>query len=195
MDTEESLTDAVGDATTVLQLASRRESGADAVCTQLLSRVPPSELGLLYVTLLQSPVDRMDVWDRHGHGTPADAVIVAVGTAAERGDDDPEGARVKRVSDPTNLTKFGVTMTESLDELSGVQPAVCFHSLSALLQYVSVEQAFQFVSVLGNHFDAAGAHGHFHMDPAAHDAQTRATLEQVFDAIVEVEDGEYTVVG
>jgi hypothetical protein len=35
--------------------------------------------------------------------------------------------------------------------------------------------------------------GHFHVDPAAHDEQTLATLRTLFDAVVTVEDGEQVV--
>ncbi|MFB6105654.1 MAG: hypothetical protein ABEJ70_01645 [Halobacteriaceae archaeon] len=186
--------DGIGAARTVLLLASRRERRGDEICGRLLSPAPASELGVIYVTLMHPPAHRVEHWDEYGCGPPADLVVVAAGNAADRDADAATDYHVRRLPDPSNLTKLGVAMTESLDEVADHTPVVCFHSLSILLQYVNVEQAFQFVSVLGHHFESAGARGHFHMDPKAHDEQTLATLEQVFDAIVELEDGEYSVI-
>ncbi|MFB6146707.1 MAG: hypothetical protein ABEJ08_03375 [Halobacteriaceae archaeon] len=187
------LDESVVDATTVLVLAGGRDTAADRVCIDLLQRDDGGS-PLLFATLTHPPASRIGLWDEYADADrPAGTIVVAVGPAGQGTSEGPEGVTVEHVSDPSNLTRFGVTMVEALKELKGQQPAVCVHSLSALLQYADVEQVFQFVSVLHNHFEEAGATAHVHMDPDAHDDRTLITLEQLFDAVVEVTDGDVTV--
>ncbi len=74
------------------------------------------------------------------------------------------------------------------------QTVICFHSLTALIQYADLQRVFRFLHVLTARIDLIDAVAHFHMDPGAHDAQTRNTLVQLFDAVINIgEDGEQTI--
>lgn len=71
--------------------------------------------------------------------------------------------------------------------------AVCFHSVSDLLQHVGVERAFRFLHVLLVRLGSVDARAHFHLDPARHDDRTVAILSGLFDAVVEVGEDEVAV--
>jgi hypothetical protein len=74
------------------------------------------------------------------------------------------------------------------------QIAVCFNSVTSLLQYADLQRAFRFLHVVTGRVKTVGGVGHYHLDPDAHDSQTLATLKGLFDAVVEVEeDGSLSV--
>lgn len=69
---------------------------------------------------------------------------------------------------------------------------MCFHSITALLQYADLSCVFRFLHVLTRHVDTVDGVAHYHIDPTAHDAQTLATIETLFDTVIEYEDGDWT---
>ncbi|MFB6360829.1 MAG: hypothetical protein ABEH59_05850 [Halobacteriales archaeon] len=147
------------------------------------------------MTLTDSPTERIEFWEEEVGELPALTRFVHTGELRTP-DDTPDPDTVRVVRNPSNLTQLGVEITEALGELKDQSEhiGICFRSLSALLQYASPNQAFQFMQVLTDHFKHAGAIGHVHMNPDAHDKQTVATFTQVFDVIVEHgEDGTHQV--
>ncbi|GGL64608.1 hypothetical protein GCM10009039_23180 [Halocalculus aciditolerans] len=56
-----------------------------------------------------------------------------------------------------------------------------------------MERAFQFLHVMTVKLSREGAVAHYHLDPDAHDKQTVGTLTQLFDAVLERRDGEWTL--
>ena len=88
-----------------------------------------------------------------------------------------------------DLTAQEITITEALSPGT----AVCFDPFGALLQYTDREQAFQFVHTLGERCAESAAAMHFHLDPAAVDERTVATLSLPMDAVVDVDGGDVTV--
>jgi hypothetical protein len=62
---------------------------------------------------------------------------------------------------------------------------VCFGSLTKLLQYVDLKTAFRFLHVMTRQVKQVGAVAHFHIAPDAHDEQTLATIQSLFDRIVD----------
>jgi hypothetical protein len=62
---------------------------------------------------------------------------------------------------------------------------VCFDSLTAMLQYVDVETAYEFLHAITGQLYAADARAHFHIDPTAHDRTTVDSIASLFDAVVE----------
>lgn len=171
----------------VLLLEDAQSGAADRLCGELLTVAAPDETGLLIVSLVQSPGARLAVWDDAAAERPAKTVVVTVangvGDAA-----DGTAIDVRMLPDPSNLTRLGVTLTESLAALEGTRPVVCFHSLTVLLQYADLKRVFRFLSVLQSHLKAADARAHFHLNPGSHDGQTVATLRHLFDAVVGADD-------
>ena len=106
--------------------------------------------------------------------------------------EDPPPVRALGVGDdvePSDLTGQGIAIAEALSP----ETVVCVDSLGALLQYVNREQAFQFVHTLGERCAESSAAMHFHLDPAAVDERTVATLSLPMDAVVDVDGGDVTV--
>jgi hypothetical protein len=85
--------------------------------------------------------------------------------------------------DPADLTGLGIAIAESL----GPDTAVCFDSLTAMLQYADRERAFQFLHALGERCASAASTVHLHLDPEAADETTVAALSTVVDAVVDTE--------
>ena len=106
--------------------------------------------------------------------------------------EDPPPVRALGVGDdvePSDLTGQGIAIAEALSP----ETVVCVDSLGVLLQYVDREQAFQFVHTLGERCAESAAAMHFHLDPAAVDERTVATLSLPMDAVVDVDGGDVTV--
>ena len=106
--------------------------------------------------------------------------------------EDPPPVRALGVGDdvePSDLTGQGIAIAEALSP----ETVVCVDPLGALLQYVDREQAFQFVHTLGERCAESSSAMHFHLNPAAVDERTVATLSLPMDAVVDVDGGDVTV--
>lgn len=187
--------EAVGDAATVLLLAPSFEQGVGDVCTDLLAGPAPAETEVVAVTYTQRPTRWMADWlDRTGVA-PAGGLIVCIDDGAS-GEAEPAtvtAVDVAYLDNAANLTELGVQLSEALAGGEERPVRLCFDSLTVLLQYATTDQAFRFLHALTSRVRAAGAVAHFHLDPAAHDEQTLSTVQSLFDAVVAVEDGEWTV--
>lgn len=166
----------------VLLLEDGRGDATDRLCGELLAVDAPEPTRLLVVTLVDGPAARLAVWDAATDERPAETVAIGMADAADGGGGD--GLDVRPITDPANLTRLGIEITEALADLDGDGPAVCFHSLSVLLQYAPVAQVARFLRVLTSHLDAAGANAHFHLDPGTQDERTVAALGSLFDEVV-----------
>lgn len=185
----ESLGDRLGDASTVLLLARAVSDDENAACTALLTVEPPEREAVMVITFTQSPADRLDIWQRHVDELPATFGVIGVG---ERSRDartpDHADVTVKTIRTPGDLTGVGVAVSELTGEWiqEAHRPVVCFHSVTVLLQYADLQQAFRFLHTLTGRLEEIDAVAHFHLDPSAHDEQTLKTLRPLFDAVVEV---------
>lgn len=191
----------------VLLLAPALNAWADEVCVDLLTLSSPSRERILWVTFTQSPEDRLDHWRAYaGSQAPVAGGIVAVDSQHRSLDTEPASEvelgdvaiAVEFVSSPGNLTGIGIEVVDFLEEWADADEpiAVCVHSLTPLLQYVDLKQAYKFLHVFTGRITAADAVAHYHMDPTAHDDQTVNTIKSLFDAVVEVgDDGTVTTRG
>lgn len=95
----------------------------------------------------------------------------------------PMEPRLDGVSDPTDLTALGLTIHSHLREFteSGDEIVLCFDSLSALAETVSLQRAFQFLHILTNLSRALGVTAHYHYDSTI-PTQDLDTLRVLFDA-------------
>lgn len=194
----------VGPGDNVLVMCPSFMGEESRTCLELLTPAAPENVYALSVLFTRSPSDHLDAWERCVGAYPARSRIVSVDADAtstvarptERPEADDERA-VQRVTSPQNLTQLGVKITDYLDEWTETAPdkqvAVCFRSLSTLLQYVDVGQAFNFLNVVTERCVATNAVAHYHLDPQAHDEQTIVKLEQLFDAVFAYDDGEWSV--
>lgn len=192
------LSDEIHGGETVFVLSPALGGGSDSLCGDLLDQYPADETAVLFVSLTSSPSDRRAfMMDSIGEHPATDSIVYTGGLPGGEEAAVPDSTAVRRVENPGNLTEFGVQITEALDTLrSGPeQVVVCFRSLSALLQYATPNQAFQFMQVLIDHFKQADATAHVHMNSDAHDTQTIATFTQLFDVVIEIdEDGTQQIV-
>lgn len=185
---------AVAAADTVLFLTRSLEPRDREACIDLLAA---SGDDALFVSLAGLPEDRISSWRaRTGDGAKFGVVIADdIRRSAAAVEGAPASERVRTVDDPSNLTRLGVELSNVLHDWADgdTDTALCFHSMTALLQYVDRKQAFRFLHVLSNHVRSVGATAHFHMDPAAHDETAIGTFASLVDATVERDDGGWSI--
>jgi hypothetical protein len=191
------------DASNVLVLSDGLDDDARGSYYDTLLPADPADLRVLAVEYTRGPDGWLDEWRQHVGTPPAETAIVSVndGTRSASAGVDPTvyqgdgtGSAVSVVESPDDLTGLGITVGGHLKrwEDAAGPTLVTVDSLTVLLQYVDLKRAFRFLHVLVNRVKAAGAVGHYHMDPAAHEEQTVVTLASVFDAVARHEDGEWT---
>jgi len=198
-----SLHDEDGTEACVLLLAPSLHAATEDACLDLLSFDAPAEENVLWVTYTRSPDDCVQDWMAHADAQPENVQFVNVGETTRAASARPGGSTasnvaeqaVESLSSPGDLTGLGIKLSEILKEWdhNDNQTVVCFDSLTALLQYADLQTIYKFLHVLTGRFDAADVTAHFHLDPDACDQQTVSTLTSLFDTVVELEDGEWSV--
>ncbi|APW99441.1 recombinase RecA [Halobiforma lacisalsi AJ5] len=102
--------------------------------------------------------------------------------------------RIKYASSPVDMTGIGIKLSEFLQEFyenRGVtQNRVLLHSISTLLMYSDLQTVFRFLHVFTGRVQSADALGLYVIDSTSHDDQTMNTLKQLFDGVIELEDGD-----
>ena len=179
----------LGDARNVLLSAPSMSGDERGVCTDLLFGADPVETSVLWVTFRRDPDACLDQWTNATDDRPRNAAVIAVGDV---GTVDAEWAEIESVSSASDLTGLGIEIGEFLSAWEG-NVVVCFDSLTAMLQYAEMETTYEFLHAVTGQLYAADARAHFHVDPNAHDRQTVDSITSLFDAVVELGDGEPTV--
>lgn len=186
--------DSLEGASSVLVLSST--GGDEGACIDLLRPSDPASTNVLFVSFTGRPQVRLAEWIARAGERPAATHVVASGEIIEGfGPDGPKPDGIDRVGTPNDMTGISIRVSEVLNEWAGTdrRSAVCFDSITALLQYVDVRAAYEFLHVLTGRLYAFGATGHFHLDPTAHSETTVAQMQTLFDATVRVDGGELTV--
>jgi hypothetical protein len=181
------LTTELTDARNVFLSAPSMSGGETEACTDLLHPVDGDDVNVLWVSYRRDPATCLEQWAGGDGSRPRNATVLAVGESL--GPVDVEGVTVQTVSSPSDLTGLGIEIGETLSAWDG-ELAVCFDSLTALLQYVDVETVYEFLHTITGQLYAADATAHFHIDPTAHDDQTVSSITSLFDAVVSVGGGE-----
>ncbi|WP_135534962.1 DUF7504 family protein [Halostella pelagica] len=190
------LNESLDGASSVLFLTPSIADGTDDTCVDLLAPSNPGSTNVLWVSFTELPQDRLGIWIDRAGGRPSTAHVIAAGEPAGSPDSDgPRPDSMERVGTPSDLTGISIRVSEVLSEWNeaGSRSVVCFDSITALLQYVDVETAYEFLHVLTGRLHAFGATGHFHLDPGAHSDMTVARIQTLFDAMIESDEGEITV--
>ncbi|MEF8840402.1 MAG: hypothetical protein V5A62_02090 [Haloarculaceae archaeon] len=189
----------------VLVLSDSMDPGARASYYETLLPDDPSRLHVLGIEYTRGPDGWLDEWREHVGRPPAETAVVSVNDATRSAassvvgpttyEGDGTGSAVSTVESPDDLTGLGIAVGEHLKRWEGsAEPTlVTLDSLTVLLGYVDLKRTFRFLHVMVNRVKGAGGVGHYHMDPAAHDDRTVATLASVFDAVARHEDGEWRV--
>jgi len=197
--------DPLHDASNVLVLSDSLDTDTRASYYDTLLPDEAPDMCVLAVEYTRGPDRWLDEWRRHVGRPPAETAIISVDDATRSAaagpvdpsvyEDDDTGHAVSVVESPGDLTGLGITVGGRLKQWEGNDGPVLVtvDSLTVLLQYVDLKRAFRFLHVMVNRVKSAGAVGHYHMDPAAHDEQTVATLASVFDAVARHEDGEWRI--
>ncbi|WP_254536909.1 DUF7504 family protein [Halomarina litorea] len=156
-------------------------------------------MDLLAVTYTQSAEEWLSEWTTEVGGLPGRTAVVGVedttrsaaASSFPAGEVTGQNHALKSAESPDDLTGIGITLSQHLSSWGGddTETVLCFDSLTALLQYVSLERAYRFLHVLTWRTAAVGAHAHFHVDPDAHGERTLATLTSLFDGVVETGEG------
>jgi hypothetical protein len=193
---ESELADGLTGAHNTLLLAPSFVGDEEGACIGLLSPETAAEQNVLLVSYTKAPDVQLRRWQAHSNQRPANLGIISVedstrSVAAASGGSDAMGPAgpVETVSNPNDLTGLGIRITEFLTRWDDDhQTVVCLDSLTALLQYVDLETAYEFLHIITGRLSAVGAKAHFHMDPGAHDDQTVESIVSLMDAVVEVND-------
>jgi len=184
-----SLRKVVGDAATTL-VCTPSMSATDG-CQSLLSHADEGTT-VIWVSYTRSPAACADQYRdaMDGDADEASLLVITVGDTAPDASQ-PSDVSVQSVSAAQDLTGLGVTLSQTISAHEDI--VLCFDSLTVLMQYVDRETAYEFLNAVTGHLYAADARAHFHLDPTAHDRRTVDALASLFDAIVEREDGEWSV--
>lgn len=170
-------------------------SGAIAgPCRDHLVGDDPHRSDVILVTLTQSARSRVGALRDGIDIPPARVGVVSVdersrsGTAVRPAPS--ERLSVTPVGNPGDLTGIGIAITEYLSAWAddGNRTVVCIHSLTALLQSVSPDRAFEFLNALLSRTTSRNVAVHVHLNPAAHDEQTVQTIATLFDTVVDATD-------
>ena len=151
--------------------------------------------GSIVVTTKDSADKVLEEFDDLKDATGRQNVGVVDCVTKQRGigtiDDDP---RIKYASSPVDMTGIGIKLSEFLQEFYEVrnltENRILLHSVSTLLMYSNLQTVFRFLHVFTGRVQSADALGIYVIDSTAHDDQTMNTLKQLFDGVIEVEDGE-----
>jgi len=182
------------DAAAVLVLSPA--GGDEGVCPRLLLGADADDEGIdLLRVAYRNPGRVVQKWPTHVADPPAQAQLIAAGRAAVAVEGADLGAPTVETVPPADLTELGIRTSELLNRWSatGRQSVVCLDSVTDVLDHVSFQTAYRFLHVFTNQLDAVDAVGHFHMTPAAHDDCTVQRVMELFDVVVEHEDGDLSV--
>jgi KaiC/GvpD/RAD55 family RecA-like ATPase len=103
-----------------------------------------------------------------------------------------ETENIKFASSAMDLTGIGVRISQFFDDFrikkNNQKIQLHINSLSAILMYSNIQTVFRFMHVFTGRIKEAGALGIFVVDSGMHDDHTIATLNQLFDGIIEIKE-------
>lgn len=182
----------------VLVMAPAMSDGKTNACYDLLTGDDPGSTDLLRVVYHRTPERLIEEWNQTVGTPPASTTIVSVDdrvqtdTLTEELTVDTDSTVTVLSANPNDLTGLGMELNNALSALpeSGTEnrTCVCFDSVTALLQFVGVENAYKFLHMFTGQLHKIDAIAHFHIDPGAHDTQTISRLKTTFDDMIELNE-------
>jgi hypothetical protein len=178
----------------LLVFAPAMSDAKDGLCHDLLGRTPPASLDVLQVSYTRPPDRLVELWRERHDDLPANYRVVDVGARARapgqaEGDRTPASVTVTRAN-LNDLTGLAMEWRNAFNEFARTDNdlAVCLDSITAMLQYVTVEEAYRFVHMATGQIHELAGQAHFHLDPNAHDDQTISTMKTAFDGLREPDE-------
>lgn len=186
-------------ASPILLKAPSMSSHEREKCRQLLTVTDPADtsIGVIPYAPHSSASTWVQRWRDAVGDLPAHLWIIDVGATTRESEAHPLSEQlgdtaiqleIETIESPTDLTNLGVTVNELLlhepSDTKGV--AICFDSITPLLQNVDPQTAFNFLHALINRVGTVNAGIHFHLDPAAHSEQEVASLLPLFNRVIEL---------
>ena len=145
--------------------------------------------GTVYVTTNDPADDVLDLYpekDRFG--------VVDCVTESQDVEEPDVSGNVMYVGSPSDMTGIGVRVSDLLgefrDERGIERNRVLVDSVSTLLMYSNLETVFRFLHVFTGRIRSIDGFGVFFLDSGMHEEKEYTTLRQLFDGVVEVEEGE-----
>ncbi|MCU4802164.1 hypothetical protein OB920_17445 [Halobacteria archaeon HArc-gm2] len=181
---------ALDDATNVLLVAPEVGQSVESLFAELLVSLESPPDHVVGVTMSKSPWDFLEPWRRSfPRGSTSFSFVSTDGisrsvAAADTTDDAGTGSDVTHVDDVLPVEAFGQTVADEVAD-HGAGTAMCFYSLTDLLEYVDVETAFDFLHVVLSRVRRNGARGVYHVDADVHDPATLVKLSTLFDLVVQ----------
>jgi hypothetical protein len=162
-------------------------------CADLLAVDQANRVKVLLITITTAPRTRVRTVDSVLDDDPEEiAVITTDPDAGSRAGDQtpsvPGASSVTTNRNPGDLTGLGVSIMDRFSDWEDDDAAVsvCLDSITPLLQYNTLDEVFHFLRIVTDEVESAGAVAHYHLDPAAHDEQTRHRLLPLFDRTADV---------
>lgn len=158
------------------------------LCTRLIDSVAAEPVNFLLVTINSTPNERLTVLQNYLTQPVVQTVVIDVQTYSGGRDRNPidEGIEVKTVSDPTDLRRLGILMSQILSDWNdgSNRTAVCFHSLSDLLEVTNnTERMFRFLHILQGRIESVAATAHYHLDESQLNDKTLKMFQSQFSTI------------
>lgn len=178
------------DATNILLVAPEVSHSVETLFSELLLSVESTPEHVVGVTMSKSPWDFLEPWRRSFPRGEASFSFVSTNTvsrsvAADTSGETATESDVTRIDDVTPVTAFGRTIADQLDDENSTETAICFHSLTDLLEYVEMETACNFLDIVLSQVRTNGARAVYHIDGDVHDEETITQLSMLFDLVVE----------
>jgi len=178
----------------LLLQSSPFDAAAEEYCIDLLTTPPSDNRAVLEVTYLHTPRQRIAAWGEYCGIVPYKWTIITI--KPEQNDDRPtetvpDSAEPTTISVPgsNDVSTLGTRITDWLNRYDEEveEITVCFYSITSLFQYTDRTVGLKFLDSLTAEISDVGARAHFHVDPQAHEPQTREAIRRRFDIITSVE--------
>ncbi|MFA9518633.1 RAD55 family ATPase [Halopenitus sp. H-Gu1] len=161
---------------------------------QFLAGGTSYDQGSLVITFDGSVESIIEQYQTFAEEDDLDSLAVIDCSDSEEPPDSLTDSQYFPVQSPSSLTDIGISFIEYDDTRAEnfVGTRVLVESITALLEHVPEERAFEFINAFVGRFATAGYLGVWTMDSSAHDEQTRSTFEELFDGIVEFRQADGT---
>ncbi len=165
---------------------SRKDELIDAMILNSLN-----SSGSAIVVSTREPGERVLTWFEDNGLNVKDADIGVVDCVTKTlGMGATDTSNIKCASSPVDLTGIGVKISQFFEQMLVKNKKnkiyLCINSLSTILMYSNLQTVFRFLHVFTGRIKAANGFGLYVVEDEMHDAQTIATLKQLFDGMIEI---------
>lgn len=182
--------DDITDADNLLVLDPPDPDIATSVCADLLATHADTESGFICIALHDSACEHLtELQPALPDQAPTEAALITTdttNTAPALEEWVGHACPVETIPAPGAVSDLGIALSTYLDRWQGhVEPFICMQSLTALLNELSLQEAYRFLTVMTSQITSEDAAAHYHLDPEAQDERTIDILSMVFDVVIE----------